>query len=54
VKFAPYLQSIKELKINGAISIELEYSPDPECIVEWVEEAYTETARLMDQVGLRG
>ena len=54
VKFAPYLQSIKDLKIDGAISIELEYSPDPKRIVEWVEEAYTETSRLMDQVGLRG
>ena len=54
VKFAPYLQAIKELSIDGAISIELEYSPDPNRIVEWVEEAYTQTARLMDQVGLRG
>ncbi|MBT4799507.1 MAG: sugar phosphate isomerase/epimerase [Verrucomicrobia bacterium] len=53
VKFAPYLQAIKELNIDGAISIELEYSPDPTRIVEWVEEAYTQTARLMDQVGLR-
>ncbi|MCX8237471.1 MAG: sugar phosphate isomerase/epimerase family protein [Akkermansiaceae bacterium] len=54
VKFAPYLQAIKELNIDGAVSIELEYSPDPARIVEWVEEAYTQTARLMDQVGLRG
>ena len=54
VKFAPYLQAIKELNIDGAVSIELEYSPDPARIVEWVEEAYAETARLMDQVGLRG
>ncbi len=54
VKFAPYLQAIKELQIDGAVSIELEYSPDPARIVEWVEEAYTQTARLMDQVGLRG
>lgn len=53
VKFAPYLQAIKELNIEGAVSIELEYSPDPARIVEWVEEAYTQTARLMDQVGLR-
>ena len=53
VKFAPYLQAIKELNIDGAVSIELEYSPDPARIVEWVEEAYTETARLMEQVGLR-
>jgi D-psicose/D-tagatose/L-ribulose 3-epimerase len=53
VKFAPYLQAIKELKINGVVSIELEYSPEPDRIVEWVEEAYRETAKLMDLTGLR-
>jgi sugar phosphate isomerase/epimerase len=54
VKFAPYLQAIKELEIDGVVSIELEYSPEPSRIVEWVEEAYTATNRLMQQVGLRG
>ena len=54
VKFAPYLQAIKDLAIPGVVSIELEYSPDPAKIVEWVEEAYRETAKLMDLVGLRG
>ncbi|HEY0456432.1 MAG TPA: sugar phosphate isomerase/epimerase family protein [Verrucomicrobiae bacterium] len=53
VKFGPYLQAIKELKIDGVVSIELEYSPDPKRIVEWVEEAYRETAKLMAMVGLR-
>ncbi len=53
VKFAPYLQAIKELDIEGAVSIELEYSPEPARIVEWVDEAYRETAKLMDLVGLR-
>jgi len=53
VKFVPYLQAIKELEIDGTISIELEYAPDPSRIVEWVEEAYRETAKLMDLVGLR-
>jgi|SRR5579859_564822 len=53
VKFVPYLQAIKELKIDGVVSIELEYAPDPSKIVEWVEEAYRETAKLMDMVGLR-
>ena len=33
---------------------ELEYSPEPKRIVEWVEEAYRETAKLMDLVQLRG
>jgi sugar phosphate isomerase/epimerase len=54
VKFEPYLQAIKELEIpDGVVSIELEYSPDPKRIVEWVEEAYHETAKRMDIVGLR-
>jgi len=53
VKFAPYLQAIKELNIDGVVSIELEYAPDPSKIVEWVEEAYRETAKLMELVELR-
>lgn len=53
VKFAPYLQAIKELNIDGTVAIELEYSPDPARIVEWVEEAYRETARLMALTNLR-
>jgi sugar phosphate isomerase/epimerase len=54
VKFRPYLQAIKELEIDGAVSVELEYAPDPKRVVAWVEEAYRGTARLMEQVGLRG
>jgi sugar phosphate isomerase/epimerase len=54
VKFAPYLQAIKELKIDGVVSIELEYSPNPDQIVEWVEAAYRETAKLMALADLRG
>lgn len=53
VKFAPYLQAIAELEIDGTISLELEYSPDPSRIVEWVEEAYTATAKLMELTNLR-
>jgi len=54
VKFAPYLQAIKELQINDAVvSVELEYSSEPEKIVQWVQSAYLATARLMDLVGLR-
>ena len=53
VKFAPYLQAIKELKIDGVVSLELEYAPDPAKIVEWVEEAYRETEKLMRLAGMR-
>ncbi|MGC3966415.1 MAG: sugar phosphate isomerase/epimerase family protein [Pirellulales bacterium] len=54
VPFEPYLQEIKALEIDGVVSIELEYSPEPERIAEWVEEAYQATDRLMQAVGLRG
>ncbi len=53
VPFEPYLQEIKDLDIDGSISIELEYSPEPDKIVEWVEEAYRETDQRMRAVGLR-
>jgi D-psicose/D-tagatose/L-ribulose 3-epimerase len=52
--FAPYLREIKALGIDGAISIELEYSPEPDKIVDWVREAYTETDKLLQKAGLRG
>jgi sugar phosphate isomerase/epimerase len=54
VKFSPYLQAIKELEIDGVVSIELEYAPEPARIVEWVEDAYRETDRIMQLAGLRG
>lgn len=53
VQFEPYLREIRDLEIDGAISIELEYSPEPERIVEWVTEAYRATDRLMRAAGLR-
>ena len=54
INFVPYLEAIRELEIDGVVSIELEYCPEPEKIVEWVTDAYRATAQLMDQVGLRG
>jgi len=54
VQFEPYLREIKALGIDGAISIELEYSPEPAKIAEWVREAYRETDKLLQKVGLRG
>jgi D-psicose/D-tagatose/L-ribulose 3-epimerase len=54
VDFVPYLREIKALGIDGVVSIELEYSPQPDKIVEWVREAYEKTDALMREVGLRG
>jgi sugar phosphate isomerase/epimerase len=54
VNFGPYLREIKALGIDGAVSIELEYSPEPGRITEWVREAYEATDRLMREADLRG
>ncbi len=54
VPFEPYLNEIKALGIDGAVSIELEYSPQPDQIEQWVAEAYASTDRLMRAAGLRG
>jgi sugar phosphate isomerase/epimerase len=56
VDFAPYLEMIKDLGLDDAgvtVSIELEYSPEPDKIEDWVREAYDATARLMREAGLR-
>lgn len=54
VDFPPYLAELKKLDLPGAISIELEFSPQPDKIEEWVTEAYHSTAKLMKDAGLRG
>lgn len=54
MNFDPYLEEIRKLDIDGAISIELEYSPEPDRIEEWVAEAYTATDQLLQKAGLRG
>lgn len=55
VQFEPYLREIKALELGDrVVSIELEYSPEPDKIVQWVEEAYRETDKLLTAAGLRG
>ncbi len=53
VPFEPYLKEIAALGMDGAVSIELEYSPEPDRIEEWVAEAYHATDKLLRQVNLR-
>jgi D-psicose/D-tagatose/L-ribulose 3-epimerase len=53
VDFGPYLQELAGLGLE-AMSIELEYSPEPDKIEDWVREAYSATASLMKTAGLRG
>ena len=53
VEFEKYLPPLKAVGFDGVMSIELEYSPEPAKIVEWVKEAYTATDKLMRDLGMR-
>lgn len=53
VDFPPYLKALQDAGFSGTVSIELEYSPEPDKIVDWVKEAYDSTDRLMTGLGLR-
>ena len=48
-----YLEQIRDTGFDGTVSIELEYSPDPKKIVEWVTEAYEKTDAIMQKLGCR-
>jgi len=50
---ADYLAAIRDTGYDGVVSIELEYSPEPERIVEWVAEAKDATAAIMASLGCR-
>jgi sugar phosphate isomerase/epimerase len=52
VNFGPYLKEIAALGIDGAISIELEYSPEPDKIAVWVSHASSATDRLLKEAGI--
>lgn len=53
VNFPPFLKALAEAGFGGTISIELEYSPEPEKIVDWVREAYQATDDMMHTLGIR-
>src|SRR5262249_16387194 len=52
VEFGRKWKETAALGTDGAISIELEYSPQPDKIAEWVTEAYAATDKLMKQAGI--
>jgi D-psicose/D-tagatose/L-ribulose 3-epimerase len=53
VDFPPYLKAIADTGFSGTVSIELEYSPEPGKIVDWVREAYQSTNAIMTDLNLR-
>ena len=48
-----YLEQIRDTGFDKTVSIELEYAPDPDRIVEWVQEAYDKTNEIMQTLGCR-
>jgi sugar phosphate isomerase/epimerase len=50
---ADYLVAIRDTGFDGTVSIELEYAPEPDRIVEWVTEAYEKTDEIMQRLGCR-
>lgn len=53
VPIIDYLEQIRDTGFDGTVSIELEYSPEPDKIVEWVTEAYDGTNAMMQKLGCR-
>lgn len=47
-----YLEALRDAEFTGVVSLELEYAPQPDQIVEWVTEAYEKTVELMREVGV--
>ncbi|MEX2214361.1 MAG: sugar phosphate isomerase/epimerase [Phycisphaeraceae bacterium] len=54
VPIIKYMEAIRDTGFDKTVSIELEYSPNPERIVEWVTEAYEKTNAIMQKLGCRG
>jgi D-psicose/D-tagatose/L-ribulose 3-epimerase len=48
-----YLRVLKGMGYDGTVTIELEFSPDPDRIKEWVKESYDVTAEMMSDLGIR-
>jgi len=53
VDFPPYLAALRDAGFQGTVSIELEYSPEPAKIADWVREAYSSTDAMMKALGIR-
>ena len=54
VPIIEYLAALRDIGFDRTVSIELEYSPEPDKIVEWVTEAYQKTDAMMRELGCRG
>ena len=54
VPLKDYLRVLRDMGIQCPVSLELEWPEDPEKIREWVYEGYSQTAKMMKELGVRG
>ncbi len=54
VPIIKYMEAIQKTGFDRTVSIELEFAPQPDRIVEWVTEAYEKTNAMMQKLGCRG
>jgi D-psicose/D-tagatose/L-ribulose 3-epimerase len=52
--FVDYLRALDAIGYSGSASVELEFPPHPDQMVEWVGEALHGTRRMLAQSGVRG
>jgi len=53
VPLKDYLAAMRDVGVQCPVSIELQWPEDPRLIKEWVFEAYSATAKMMDELGVR-
>lgn len=51
--FPDYLAAIRDTGFAGTASVELEFPPEPDAVLPWVEESFETTSRLLADVGVR-
>jgi sugar phosphate isomerase/epimerase len=52
VPLRDYLSALKGIGYDGPVSLELEWSPEPDRIIDWVTEAYEATDAMMCELGV--
>jgi sugar phosphate isomerase/epimerase len=53
VPLKDYLVALRDIGYTGPVSLELEWSPEPDKIRDWVREAYDATAKMMRELKVR-
>jgi sugar phosphate isomerase/epimerase len=51
--FAEYVAAIRDAGFSGTASLELEFPPDPDAMLSWVEEAFQSTSGILAKAGVR-